>query len=71
MYWQLPTVSIAHFFLALGGLSALTHILSITAFRYAETTLLAPLVYLEIVGAIVIGYFIFRRCAHLVGMVWL
>ncbi len=58
-YWKLPVGDTLFLFAALGGLSALTHIMSITAFRYAETTLLAPLVYLEIVGAIIIGYLFF------------
>ncbi len=57
--WQWPGTEFWILFLAMGGLSAVTHILSISAFRFAETSLLAPLVYLEIVGAVIIGYWVF------------
>lgn len=53
--WSLPGVGELHLFAALGGLSALSHVLSIAAFRYAETSTLAPLVYLELVGTSLIG----------------
>jgi len=57
--WQLPTIDVLHLFLLLGVLSVVCHLLSIAAFRYAETSVLAPLVYLELVGAVVIGYLFF------------
>ena len=44
---------------AMGVISVVSHLLSITAFRYAQTSVLAPLVYLELVGAIIIGYLVF------------
>lgn len=59
--WSWPTLDDAPFFIALGALSATSHILSITAFRYAETSLLAPLVYVELLGTAAIGYFIFNE----------
>jgi len=57
--WQWPGTGFWLLFLAMGGLSAVTHMLSITAFRFAETSLLAPLVYLEIVGSVIIGFWVF------------
>ncbi|MEO0619708.1 MAG: DMT family transporter [Pseudomonadota bacterium] len=42
-------------FLTIGALQVLSHGLSITAFRFAPASTLAPLVYLEIVGAVIVG----------------
>src|SRR5262245_61569203 len=57
--WALPQWSDLGFFLALGTISAFSHLLSIAAFRFAEASTLAPLVYLELIGAAVIGYYFF------------
>ncbi len=46
-------------FAMFGGLSAVSHILSITAFRHADASTLAPLVYLELIGAALVGYLAF------------
>lgn len=46
-------------FAGLGSLSAISHFLSITAFRFAEASALAPLVYVELIGAALIGYLLF------------
>lgn len=43
------------FFLLIGLLQSLSHGLSIAAFRFAPASVLAPLVYLEIVAAIIVG----------------
>ena len=59
--WNLPAPEYYLFFVILGVISVSSHLLSITAFRYAQTSVLAPLVYLELVGAIVIGYFVFTE----------
>ncbi len=59
--WSLPETAELPLFAALGGLSALSHVLSIAAFRYAETSTLAPLVYLELVGTCAIGFFVFSE----------
>ncbi len=45
--------------LAMGAFSALCHVLSINAFRYADASVLSPLVYLELVGTAAIGLFVF------------
>lgn len=57
--WKVPSAAFVHLFLALGLLSVVSHLMSIAAFRYAQTSVLAPLVYLELVGAVIIGYFVF------------
>ncbi|MEL6423399.1 MAG: EamA family transporter, partial [Pseudomonadota bacterium] len=46
-------------FLSIGAVQVLSHVMSITAFRYAAANVLSPLVYLEIVGATAIGYLAF------------
>jgi drug/metabolite transporter (DMT)-like permease len=57
--WSLPRLAELWIFVALGVLSAASHILSITALRYAQASTLAPLIYLELLGATLIGYFVF------------
>ncbi|MGE3877206.1 MAG: DMT family transporter [Parvibaculaceae bacterium] len=57
--WALPQWSDLGLFLALGMVSAFSHLLSIAAFRFAEASILAPLVYLELIGAAAIGYYFF------------
>jgi len=57
--WSAPVWSDALLFAALGGISAASHLLSIAAFRHAEASTLAPLVYLELIGAALVGYFAF------------
>ena len=47
------------FFALIGVLQSLSHGLSITAFRFAPASVLAPLVYLEIVAAVVVGLVVF------------
>lgn len=57
--WAVPQWGDLVFFLALGMISAFSHLLSIAAFRFAEASILAPLVYLELIGAALIGYYAF------------
>ena len=57
--WSMPQWNDLPFFLALGFFSAFSHVLSIAAFRFAEASILSPLVYLELLGATLIGYFAF------------
>jgi drug/metabolite transporter (DMT)-like permease len=57
--WAMPQWSDFGFFIALGMISAFSHLLSIAAFRFAEASILAPLVYLELVGATLIGFYAF------------
>ncbi|MDX8355582.1 DMT family transporter [Cognatiyoonia sp. IB215182] len=62
--WSTPTWEDLRFFLGLGALSAVSHALAIAAFRYADVSSLSPLVYLELIGAAVIGYFAFNEVPH-------
>lgn len=58
--WSVPTaVEIGLLFL-MGAVSAVCHFMTISAFRHAEASLLAPLSYLELLGAVVIGFLIFN-----------
>ena len=59
--WKLPTVEYYSLFFALGLLSVVSHLLSIAAFRYAEASQLSPLIYLELVGTVMIGYLVFNN----------
>jgi drug/metabolite transporter (DMT)-like permease len=57
--WSTPTGGELWLFLAMGLLSACSHLLSIMAFRYTQASTLAPLIYLELLGSVAIGYLIF------------
>jgi drug/metabolite transporter (DMT)-like permease len=59
--WSVPVWSDVWLFAALGIVSALSHILSIAAFRHAEASTLAPLVYVELIGAALVGYLAFSE----------
>jgi drug/metabolite transporter (DMT)-like permease len=59
--WSLPARSDWLFFAGLGLISAISHLLSITAFRFADASTLSPLVYIELIGATLIGYFVFKE----------
>ena len=67
--WSQPTSNELLLFMIMGLLSATSHILSITAFRYADASTLAPLVYLELVATSAIGFFIFDELPDL--LVWI
>lgn len=59
LYWSIPSARDLLLFAALGLFSAVSHLLSIAAFRLAEASTLAPLVYVELIGAASIGYLVF------------
>jgi drug/metabolite transporter (DMT)-like permease len=59
--WSPPSSEDLIFFLGLGVFSAVGHILSIAAFRLADASTLAPLVYVELVSAAAIGYLAFHE----------
>jgi drug/metabolite transporter (DMT)-like permease len=63
--WALPQWNDLGFFLALGAVSAVSHLMSIAAFRFAEASVLAPLVYLELIGAAAIGYYFFGEIPNI------
>jgi drug/metabolite transporter (DMT)-like permease len=59
--WSVPTAAELPLFVLLGLGSAACHMLVILAFRRADATTLAPLVYLELIGGALIGYLIFAE----------
>lgn len=63
--WALPQWNDLGFFIALGIMSAVSHFLSIAAFRFAEASVLAPLVYLELIGAAAIGFYVFGEIPNI------
>lgn len=57
--WSTPAWNDLVFFVGLGLFSVIGQMLLIVAFRLADTSTLAPLVYVELIGAAIIGYFAF------------
>jgi drug/metabolite transporter (DMT)-like permease len=57
--WSAPASNELLFFAGLGLFSAISHLLSIAAFRLADASTLAPLVYVELIGAALVGYVAF------------
>lgn len=60
-FWKQPTPEYLHFFLLIGLCSALGHIMTIYAFRHADASTLAPLVYVELFATVCIGYIVFSE----------
>lgn len=58
---SVPEIDVLWLFVILGLFSAVSHLLTIIAFRIADASTLAPLVYLELVGSAVIGLTIFSE----------
>lgn len=67
--WSTPAADAVWLFACLGLVSAVCHLMSIAAFRYAQASTLAPIVYLELLGSVLIGYFAFGDMPD--AMVWL
>jgi drug/metabolite transporter (DMT)-like permease len=59
LFWSAPAWDDLWLFTGLGLFSAASHVLSIVAFRHAGASTLAPLVYVELLGAALIGYLAF------------
>ena len=59
LFWSMPRWEDLLYFAGLGVFSVFSHALSILAFRYADASTLAPLVYVELVGAALVGYLAF------------
>ncbi|WP_096174962.1 DMT family transporter [Cohaesibacter sp. ES.047] len=58
--FELPPVKTIWLFAVMGGFSALAHFMTIKAFQYVDASTLSSLVYLELVGAVIFGLFVFR-----------
>jgi len=61
MSWSTPLSGDWIFFVGMGAFSAVGHVLSIAAFRLADASTLAPLVYVELIGATAVGYLAFHE----------
>jgi drug/metabolite transporter (DMT)-like permease len=59
--WSWPATGDLLLFAGLGLFSAFSHMLSIAAFRLADASMLAPLIYVELLGAALIGYLAFSE----------
>jgi len=57
--WSTPAIADLGLFLGLSVISLISHFLTIAAFRLADASTLAPLVYFELIGAAAIGYLAF------------
>jgi drug/metabolite transporter (DMT)-like permease len=63
--WTTPSLTEILLFLAMGGISLFCHTLTITAFRHADATTLAPLSYVELITAATVGYVWFNQTPEL------
>ena len=59
--WTTPTPRALLLILLMGFVSAISHLLLITASRFAEASTLSPLIYLELVGATIFGLLVFGQ----------
>jgi len=65
--WSWPTPEAMLLIAAMGALSAGCHFMLIAAFRHGEAAVLAPLVYLELVTAMVLGRVVFGELPDLMA----
>lgn len=66
LQWSTPTQEELLLIVLMGLVSAVSHLLVITAFRFAEASVLSPLIYLELVGTTVFGFLVFGQLPSLV-----
>jgi len=67
--WASPSPDQLLLLLGMGVLSTFAHLLSIMAFQYADASILAPLVYVEMVGTTAVGLIFFNEFPE--PLVWL
>ncbi len=59
-YWQMPSAEVDWLlFAATGVFGGLGHLFVVKAFQWAEVSVISPFVYLQLVGAVILGFFIF------------
>ena len=59
-YWVAPAEPINWLlFAATGVFGGLGHLCVVKAFQWAEVSVISPFVYLQLVGAVILGFFIF------------
>lgn len=59
VHWSWPSLPELGLFLFMGLISAISHFFTISAFKYAEASVLAPFVYVELISAVCLGFFLF------------
>ena len=59
LYFSMPTTQALMLIGLMGVISIICHLLSILAFRYAQASTLAPLIYIEMIGSVTVGYWFF------------
>jgi drug/metabolite transporter (DMT)-like permease len=69
LYWSWPTEQELFLIALMGAISAICHFMVIAAFKYAEATMLAPLVYLELATAVLFGFLIFSELPDILAVV--
>ena len=57
--WTIPDTDTLWLIGLMGLLSIVSHLLSITAFRFAQASTLSPLVYVELISTTLVGYIFF------------
>lgn len=57
--WEVPTSEAIALIVLMAFISVMSYVFFINAFRLAQASLLSPLMYFELVGATLIGYFFF------------
>ncbi|MBL4598253.1 MAG: DMT family transporter [Rhizobiaceae bacterium] len=67
--WSIPSTDQLMILLVMGVLSTFGHLLSIMAFQHAEASILAPLVYVELIGTTAVGFIFFNEFPE--PIVWL
>lgn len=59
--WSVPNGGEIALLFLMGAISMACHFMTISAFRHAEASLLAPLCYLELLGSVAIGFLVFEE----------
>jgi|GEM_PF-5595764 len=59
VYFSVPVLHVVLLVALMGAISLTGHLLSIIAFKYAQASTLAPLIYVELVGSVAVGYCFF------------
>jgi len=59
LYFSVPVLSLVLIVALMGAISVASHLLSIIAFKYAQASTLAPLIYVELISSVAVGYWFF------------
>lgn len=67
--WKTPSLSAAGLMFAMGGLSALGHYFIAKSCEYADASQLAPFIYSEMIGALLLSYMLFGETPDAVATI--